>query len=43
MLFDDMLNYHIEKNADITIIRDMRDFYEELQHMGNLDVDETEK
>ncbi len=45
MLFDDMLNYHIEKNADITIAyRDMHDFpYEELQHMGNLDVDETGK
>ncbi len=45
MLFDSMLDYHIEKNADITIAyRDMTDFPpEELSHMGAMTVDESGK
>lgn len=42
MLFDGMLDYHIEKNADITIAyRDMHDFpTEELTHMGVMAVED---
>ncbi|NLD47384.1 MAG: glucose-1-phosphate adenylyltransferase subunit GlgD [Clostridiaceae bacterium] len=42
MLFDSMLDYHIEKNADITIAyRDMSDFpLEELTYMGVMTVEE---
>lgn len=43
MLFDDMLDYHIKKNADITIAyRDMSDFpREELSFMGVMTMDEN--
>lgn len=42
MIFDSMLDYHIEKNADITIAyRDMKDFPpEELTYMGVMTVEE---
>jgi len=45
MLFDDVLEYHIEKNADITIVyRDMSDFEpKELSTMGILHVDEQQR
>ncbi|MCX7922706.1 MAG: glucose-1-phosphate adenylyltransferase subunit GlgD [Clostridia bacterium] len=40
MIFDDMLNYHIDKNADITIAyRDMNDFPAgELPHLGIMEL-----
>ncbi|HOQ38014.1 MAG TPA: glucose-1-phosphate adenylyltransferase subunit GlgD [Acetivibrio sp.] len=43
MLFDDMLNYHIDKKADITIAyRDMSDFpVEELSFMGVMKMDDN--
>lgn len=43
MRFDEMLEYHLEKNADITIAyRDMTDLpQEELVHLGSLCVDEN--
>ncbi|TYQ16074.1 UNVERIFIED_CONTAM: glucose-1-phosphate adenylyltransferase [Acetivibrio alkalicellulosi] len=45
MMFDKILDYHVEKNADITIVyRNMGDFpEEELQYMGVMKVDEQEK
>ena len=45
MLFDDMLDYHIKKNADITIAyRDMSDFpREELSFMGVMTMDENRR
>lgn len=41
--FDGMLEYHLEKNADITIAyRDMSDLpSEELVHLGSMNVDES--
>lgn len=43
MNFNDMLDFHVEKGADITIAyRDMSDYpYEEMIHLGGMDVSEN--